>query len=58
MHVIPAEILNGHNKIFIDNIASELIVNSHSNSICACKIKKGKITIMQPIQGLHRFHPL
>lgn len=26
MHVIPAEILNGHNKILIDNIASELIV--------------------------------
>ena len=26
MHVIPAEILNGHNKILIDNITSELIV--------------------------------
>ena len=26
MHVIPAEILNGHNTILIDNIASELIV--------------------------------
>jgi hypothetical protein len=26
MHVIPAEILNGHNKILIDNTASELIV--------------------------------
>jgi hypothetical protein len=26
MHVITAEILNGHNKILIDNIASELIV--------------------------------
>jgi hypothetical protein len=26
MHVIPAEILNGHDKILIDNIASELIV--------------------------------
>lgn len=26
MHVIPAEILNGHNKILIHNIASELIV--------------------------------
>ena len=26
MHVIPAEILNEHNKILIDNITSELIV--------------------------------
>ena len=26
MHVIPAEILNEHNKILIDNTASELIV--------------------------------
>jgi hypothetical protein len=26
MHVISAEILNRHNKILIDNIASELIV--------------------------------
>ena len=26
MHVVSAEILNGHNKILIDNIASALIV--------------------------------
>jgi len=29
MHVIPAEILNGHNKILIDNVAHESKILPH-----------------------------